>query len=45
MNFGDTVRASVIDTTQVPVPLHPAPVQPAKMDGAVGTAVSVTTVP
>ena len=44
-NVAPTATVLVSVTTQVPVPLHPAPLQPVKADPADGTAVSVTTVP
>jgi len=34
-----------MDTVQVPVPTHPPPVQPVKVDPAAGVAVNVTSVP
>jgi hypothetical protein len=39
-----TLRATVIDNTQFPVPVH-APLQPAKAEPVVAAAVSVTDVP
>jgi hypothetical protein len=40
-----TACAALIVTTQVPVPLHPAPLQPVNADPLAGTAVKVTGVP
>src|SRR5215469_3281349 len=40
-----TLRAWVILTVQVPVPLHPSPLQPVKVEPLAGAAVSVTLVP
>jgi hypothetical protein len=40
-----TVVAAVSVTVQVPVPEHPPPLQPVKVEPAAGTAVRVTTVP
>src|SRR5207247_10936911 len=40
-----TACAAVIVTTQVPVPLHPAPLQPLNTEPADGLAVRVTAVP
>src|SRR5205814_8681337 len=40
-----TVVAAVTDTTHDPVPVHPPPLQPPKVDPAAGVAVSVTAVP
>jgi hypothetical protein len=40
-----TVVAAVTDTEQVPVPEHPPPIQPLKVDPAAGEAVKVTRVP
>ena len=37
--------AALIVTTQIPVPLHPAPLQPLNTDPLAGVAVSVTDVP
>src|SRR5438093_12057311 len=37
--------AALIVTTQIPVPLHPAPLQPLNTDPLAGVAVSVTGVP
>src|SRR5437016_6583016 len=37
--------AALIVTTQIPVPLHPAPLQPLNTDPLAGTAVNVTCVP
>lgn len=45
LNTACTVRASVIDTTQVPVLEHPPPDHPAKVDPESAVAVSVTDVP
>ena len=42
---GVTVAAAVMASTQVPVPLHPPPLQPTKMEPPVGVALSVTLVP
>ena len=39
------VTVAVVDTTQVPVPLHPPPLHPANRDPALGVAVNVTVVP
>ena len=39
------VVAAFMVTTHVPVPAHPPPVQPVKVDPAAGVAVSVTGVP
>jgi hypothetical protein len=39
-----TLRATVIDTVQVPLPVH-APLQPEKVKPAAAVAVSVTFVP
>src|SRR5579862_7851605 len=44
LNCARTVRAELITTTHVPVPLH-APLQPTNVDPALGVAVSVTLVP
>jgi len=44
VNVAVTERACVIDTEQLPVPLH-APLQPLKVFPPVGVAVSVTDVP
>ena len=44
LNVAMTVRAWLIVTTQLPVPVH-APDQPANTDPTAGVAVSVTTVP
>src|SRR5258706_383983 len=40
-----TAFAAFIVTTQVPVPLHPAPLQPVNVEPLFGAAVRVTTVP
>ena len=40
-----TLRAAVMVTTQLPVPEHPLPLQPANVLPLVGAAVSVTDVP
>jgi hypothetical protein len=40
-----TDRAELIVTSHVPVPEHPAPLQPAKTEPGAAVAVSVTTVP
>jgi len=40
-----TLSAALIVTAQVPVPLHPAPLQPEKLDPAAAEAVSITCVP
>jgi hypothetical protein len=40
-----TLAAALIVTTQVPVPAHPPPDQPLKVEPGPGVAVSVTTVP
>jgi hypothetical protein len=45
VNVAVTVAAAFIVTTHVPVPVHPPPDQPVKLDPAVGAAVSVTAVP
>jgi len=39
------LRAWVILTVQVPVPLHPSPLQPVKLESVVALAVRVTLVP
>jgi len=44
LNVAVTARAAVIDSAQVPVPVH-APLQPAKVEPLAATAVSVTAVP
>jgi hypothetical protein len=44
-NVAVTFVAAFIVTTQVPVPLHPPPLQPVNTFEAFGAAVSVTTVP
>src|SRR5436190_397158 len=44
-NVAVTERAWSIVTTQSPVPVQPAPVQPVKSELAAGVAVSVTDVP
>ena len=43
-NVAVALRAAVMETTQVPVPVH-APLQPEKVEPAAGVAVSVTLVP
>ena len=40
-----TLRAWLIVTTQVPVPVQPSPLHPVKLELASGDAESVTTVP
>jgi len=44
--FGNKVAvtdwAALIVTTQLPVPLHPAPLQPVNADPTAGVAVNVT---
>ena len=45
MNVAVTVVAAESVTTQLPVPVHPPPLQPVKAEPAFGAAVSVTTVP
>jgi hypothetical protein len=45
VNVAVTFCAWVIVTTQVPVPEHPAPDQPVKVESAAGVAVRVTSVP
>jgi len=45
VNVAVTVVAAAIVTWQVLVPVQPPPLQPAKIDPAVGDAVSVTVVP
>src|SRR5436190_1540059 len=44
-NLAETEMFAVRVTVQVPVPLHPPPLQPEKRLPFVGVAVSVTTVP
>jgi hypothetical protein len=44
-NVAVTVAAAVTVVTQVPVPLHPPPDQPAKLDPPLGVAVRITIVP
>ena len=44
LNVAVTLRACVIDTVQVPVPVH-APLQPANVEPLAAAAVSVTLVP
>ena len=39
------VTVAVVDTTQLPVPLHPPPFHPANTDPALAVAVNVTVVP
>lgn len=45
LNVAVTVSAAFIVTEHVPVPEHPAPLQPANTDPDAGAAVSVTFVP
>jgi|SRR5689334_1675093 len=45
LNVAVTDLLALIATTQVPVPLHPLPLQPAKVDPDAGAAVNVTVVP
>ena len=45
VKVASTERAWSKVTWQVPVPEHPSPVQPVKVELAFGVAVSVTTVP
>jgi hypothetical protein len=45
VNVAVTDAAAVIDTTQVPVPEQPAPLQAVKVEPALGVAVRVTEVP
>ena len=45
MKVAVTVVAALRVTVQVPVPEHPPPVQPLKVEPATGAAVSVTAVP
>ena len=45
MKVAVTVVAAESVTVQVPVPEHPPPVQPLKVEPATGAAVSVTAVP
>ena len=45
MKVAVTFCAAVIVTVQVPVPLHPPPLQPVKVEPPEGVAVSVTLVP
>jgi len=45
VNVAVTLRACVMLTVHVPVPLHPSPLQPEKVDPASGVAVKVTLVP
>jgi hypothetical protein len=45
LNVAVTVVAALSVTTQVPVPEHPPPLHPAKVEDPPGVAVSVTTVP
>jgi len=44
-NVAVTVVAALMVTTHAPVPEHPAPLQPVKVDPPPGAAVRVTTVP
>ena len=44
LNVAVTARAAVIDSAQVPVPVH-APLQPANVEPLAAAAVSVTAVP
>ena len=44
-NVAVTLRAALIVTTQLPVPEHPLPLQPAKLLPEFAVAVSVTSVP
>jgi hypothetical protein len=44
LNVAVTLRAAVIDTVQVVVPVH-APLQPANVEPVAAAAVSVTDVP
>ena len=43
-NCAFTVNAALMVTMQVPVPLHPAPDHPAKVEPAAGAAVNATNV-
>ena len=45
MKVAVTVVAALKVTVQVPVPVHPPPLQPLKIEPAAGVAVSVTAVP
>ena len=45
LNVAVTAVAAVTVTTQVPVPEHPPPVQPANVEPSAGNAVNVTAVP
>src|SRR5216684_2353720 len=45
INVAVTDWAAFIVTTQLPVPLHPAPLQPLNADPLAGVAVNVTDVP
>src|SRR2546426_3524880 len=45
INVAVTAWATLIVTTQLPVPLHPAPLQPVNADPLAGVAVNVTDVP
>jgi hypothetical protein len=45
VNVAVTLRAALIVTTQLPVPGHDAPLQPAKLLPVFGVAESVTSVP
>jgi hypothetical protein len=45
LNVAVTASAALIVTEHVPVPVHPAPLQPVNVDPAVAAAVSTTTCP
>ena len=45
LNVAVTDLLALITTTHVPVPLHPLPLQPPKVDPGAGAAVNVTVVP
>ena len=45
LNVAVTVRSELIVTTQVPIPEHPPPTQPANTEPPDGVAVKVATVP
>jgi hypothetical protein len=45
LNVAVTAVAAITVTTQVPVPVHPAPLQPANVEPSAGLAVSVTCAP